>query len=193
METRDIAYVVVFAAIWGTSEVVLGSWLKSLRVPFSGEALTAIAVVILVVSRKFLPKLGSQTSIAILTVVLKLVASFGGGRIGPMIAIFMEGLLFDLVASATKKYTPSRMALAGIMPYVWTFVHPFVTNPIFFGRKIIDVYLGLVGKVAASFGLPESYGAYVLLLLLILHVILGALFGMLGYKIGHEVGKGVGI
>lgn len=192
MEARVAAYIVVFSSVWGASEVVLGSWLKSLRMPFSGEMLTAVAVVVLVVSRRFLDQPGCQATIGLVTGLMKVFGSFGGVRITPFIAIVMESLLFDLAASSLKRFTVRNMVISGIMPFTWTFVHPFLLNPLFFGIDVLKVYERILEKAAQLLGLPTSYGLSLLAAMYLIEAMLGALFGLVGHKLSRGIGRAVG-
>jgi len=192
LEARAAAYIAMFSSIWGASEVVLGSWLKSLAVPFSGEAMTVVAVLVMVVSRRFLDQRGSQATIGFVTGLIKVFGSFGAARIGPFIAIFMEGLLFDTVASLLKKFSLRNMAIAGVMPFTWTFLHPFVVNPLVFGTDILKVYQRILETAAQALGLPTSLGLGLLAAMYLVDFFLGAFSGLVGYRMSSGIGRAVG-
>lgn len=66
-----ILTILFFAALWGLSEALLGSFLYSNNVKFASVPLTIIAFVILTFARKYVPIVGVATIIAALAMLYK--------------------------------------------------------------------------------------------------------------------------
>ena len=96
--TRELVLLAVFGALWGVVEITLGSVLKSLDVPLSGVVLAGAGLMIALIARLFVPGKGSTLFVGIIAMFLKLF-SLGGVIIGPMMSIFAEALIAELVLS----------------------------------------------------------------------------------------------
>ena len=84
----------IIGTIWAAAEIVLGSFLHNLRVPFSGNVLAAIALVILIsVSYKWRER-GLFWRAGVICALMKPMLP-SAIIFGPMIAIIMESLLLE--------------------------------------------------------------------------------------------------
>src|SRR5512141_1386767 len=82
----------VLGCLWASSEIVLGSFLHNLRIPFSGNILTGIGLMILI-SVSFLWKEKGLFWRAGLVCALMKTVSPSAVIFGPMIAILSEAIL----------------------------------------------------------------------------------------------------
>src|SRR5659263_629773 len=84
----------IIGTIWAAAEIVLGSFLHNLRVPFSGNVLTAIALVILIsVSHKWREH-GLYWRAGLICALMKTMSP-SAVIFGPMIAIIAESMLLE--------------------------------------------------------------------------------------------------
>lgn len=182
--TRDLVVLAVFGALWGLVEISLGSVLHALNVPMSGTFLAAIGLLVALTGRLFVPARGSTLFIGVIATVLKLF-SIGGVVVGPMIGILAEALVAEIVLSLFRR--PSRIAMitAGGAGVLWTLIHPFVTNPILFGRSIFTVWLDLLDQGTSLLGLPSNAWVWILLFFVVVRIIVGVIAGELAWTIGH--------
>jgi len=163
---------------------VLGSALKAMNIPHGGIIISAIAALILVVSRSYLNFFGAQITIGVITALLKLFGSIGGVIITPMLAILMEAILFDIVISLVG-FNRRGAVIAGTMPPVWSFIQPFITFPLLYGLPL-DVYYG---KLLNLFGSPLGIGEDALVIVLLIAVLIYAVAGAAGGLIGWNTSK----
>lgn len=70
-------------------EITLGSFLHTLRLPFSGTSLAAVSAALLVAQRQMLPRRGLSLTTGIVAAVCKSVSP-GGVIFGPMVGITVE-------------------------------------------------------------------------------------------------------
>src|SRR5512143_1595609 len=97
--TRELVTMAVFGALWGLVEISLGSVLHAINLPLSGMLLSIIGVMVAVIGRLFVSRRGSTLFIGVIAMVLKLF-SIGNILIGPMVAIFVEALIAELILDA---------------------------------------------------------------------------------------------
>jgi hypothetical protein len=191
MTTRALVTCTVFGTLWGLSEMSLGSLLKSLNVPLSGAVLAAIGLLIALTGRVFVPRRGSTLYIGVVAMLLKLF-SLGGVVLGPMVGIFAEALVAELILSAFP--APGRLAsvAAGGGGVLWVLVHPLITNPLLFGRTAFMAWLDLLDRGSRLMGLPANAALLVVTALAVLHLCIGVAAGWLAWDIGRQLQERMG-
>ena len=96
---RDLVYIGVFGALWGTMEITSGSILHVFNIPFAGAILSGVGIAIALIGRLFVPRPGSIVFIGLVTAFLKMF-SLGGIIIYPVIGIIAESILAELAVKA---------------------------------------------------------------------------------------------
>jgi len=186
LSTRELATIAVFGTLWGIVEISLGSVLKSLNVPFSGAVLSAIGLTIALIGRVFVPKKGSTLFIGVIAMLLKLF-SLGGIIIGPMLGIFAEALVAEIVLSVSGRPRRATLMLAGALGVSWVLAQPFVTGPLLFGRTFFVVWLDLLDTGSRLLGLNASAALWIVVAMLAVYLAIGCLAGWLSWDIARQL------
>lgn len=186
LSTRELATIAVFGTLWGLSEISLGAVLKSLNIPFSGAALSAIGLVIVLVGRAFVPQKGSTLFVGVIAMLLKLF-SLGGVIIGPMVAIFSEALLAEIVLSLMGSSRQYSFVLAGALGVAWSLIQPFVTGPLLFGRTLFVVWLDLLDTGTRLLGLDANTALAIVVALLAIYLSIGGVAGWLSWDLARQI------
>ena len=141
---------------------------------------------IAMIGRIFVPRRGSTLFIGVIAMLLKLF-SLGGVVIGPMIGILAEALVAEIALSLFKR--PGRVAflVAGELSVLWVLIHPFVTNPILFGRTAFVVWLDLLDTGSRLIGLDTNAVVWILLFMIAIHLVIGTLAGWLAWDVGRQL------
>jgi hypothetical protein len=184
LSTRELATLAVFGALWGLVEISLGSVLKTLNVPLSGMVLSAIGLTVAMTGRMFVPKRGSTLFIGVIAMLLKLF-SLGGVIVGPMLGIFSEALIAEVVLSLAGAPGRRSFVLAGALGVSSTLVQPFVTGPLLFGRSMFAAWLDLLDRGGRLLRLPSNFAIVIVLGLLVIYLAVGGLAGWLSWDIGR--------
>lgn len=184
--TRDLVTLAVFGTLWGLSEVTLGTVLKTLNVPLSGVVLTTIGLIVALVGRVFVPKRGSTLFVGVIAMLIKLF-SLGGVIMGPMIGIITEAVVAELVLSLSGEPRRGTMMIAGGLGVLWVLVQPFLTNPLLFGRTVLDVWLDLLRRGGRLLGFEEEELVWILVGMVVLHLVIGAAAGWVGWTLGQQL------
>jgi len=184
--TRDLVVLAVFGALWGAVEISLGSVLHAINIPMTGMFLAAVGLLVALTGRLFVPARGSTLFIGVIATVLKLF-SIGGVVVGPMIGILAEALVAEIVLSLFGPPTRIALITAGGAGVLWTLIHPFVTNPILFGRSIFTVWLDLLDLGTSVLGLPADSWVWILLAFVALYLLVGAVAGGLAWAVGRTL------
>ena len=139
----------VLGSLWAASEIVLGSFLHNAQVPFKGEFLTAIGIVILVSGHRLWPERGLLWRTGLVCAAMKSVSP-SAAIFGPMAAISAEGFL----AEAGVRLAGANAAgylLAGGLAMSWAVTHKLGNLLLFYGPDMAAVYLRGVEWLQARF------------------------------------------
>ncbi len=189
--TRELVTLAVFGVLWGIVEMSLGTVLKSLNVPFSGAVLGGVGLMIAMIGRLFVPRRGSTLFIGVIAMILKLF-SLGGVVIGPMIAIISEAIIAEIVLSLGGAPRRPIFLLAGALGVFWSFVQPFVTNPLLFGRSIVTVWLNMIDQGSRYLGISSDAVFIIVILMASIYLIVGAVAGLFAWSVGQQLQKRLG-
>jgi len=169
----------VVGALWAASEIVLGSFLHNLRVPLRGHLLTMVAVALLAATRRSWPLPGIAWRAGLVAAVMKSVSP-SAVLLGPMIAITLEGLLFEAGARIGRRGALA-CAVGGALAMTWTFVHQVGSLLIAFGPDLVEVYRRLVAEMPQIAAMPLG-GWTPVVAVLALELAAGAGAALLGWR-----------
>ncbi len=186
----------LFGALWAAVEVSVGSYL---HVIFPAQAdtflvgivLGGIGVIIALTGRYFVPCRGSVFFIALATGLLKALSP-AGARLGPFVAIVMQGVLMEAALWIVAEPRAWAFALAGALAVAWNLPHKFVMMRMLFGQRIIQVYTKMVQDGSQMLGINPSAALLILGLLLLTRLAVGALGGWSAWKLGRAAAKRLG-
>jgi hypothetical protein len=184
--TRELVLLAVFGALWGASEILLGSVLHNLKMPFNGVILAGIGLAVAMIARIFVPRKGATLFVGVIATILKLF-SVGSVVVGPMIGILVEALLAEMVLSAYPQPSRGAFMLAGSAGVLWTLVQPFATGLLLFGRNLVDIWAGVIQEGNRLLGMEASGVGIVLgilLLLIAIRIAVGCLSGWVAWDVG---------
>ncbi|HAH30868.1 MAG TPA: hypothetical protein DCL44_00980 [Elusimicrobia bacterium] len=168
----------VLGSLWAASEIVLGSFLHNARIPFSGEFLTAIGIVILVSGHRLWPERGLLWRAGLVCAAMKSVSP-SAVIFGPMIAISMEGLLAEAGVRLLGGNTAGYL-LGGGLAMIWALLQKIGTMLLFYGPDTVALYSRGLERLRSLAGLGPGnlYGP--LLFLLGLYFIGGLVAAVMG-------------
>ncbi len=191
LTTRELVMLAVFGVLWGIVEISLGTVLKSLNIPFSGVVLGGIGLSIVMIGRVFVPRRGASLFIGVIAMLLKLF-SLGGVVIGPMIGIFSEALIVELVLSLGGQPRRTLFMLAGALGVLWSLVQPFVTGPLIFGVSLVETWGNMINQGSSALGLDSGAVLVIVIVLIAIRLFIGAAAGWFSWDVGHELQKRLG-
>jgi ABC-type thiamin/hydroxymethylpyrimidine transport system permease subunit len=184
--TRELVLLGIFGALWGGVEISLGSLFHTLNLPMTGMLLSAIGLMVVLVGRYYVPRVGSTFFLGVIAALLKML-SLGGIVIWPMIAILMEALMAELVLTLFGR--PSRVSFlaAGSLSVLYTLVHPFFSQGLMAGQGMVFVWELLVERSLQIFGLSMTAAWVVVGLYALLHLVTGLLAGWTAWEIARAL------
>ena len=173
----------IIGTIWAASEIVLGSFLHNLRIPFSGNILTAIGLIILISISYIWSEKGLFWRAGLICAVMKTMSP-SAVIFGPMIAIFAESVLLELSVRLLGKTIPGY-AIGAMLAMSWNLFQKIGGYIIYYGSNIIDVYTNLLQMAQRQLKIQTDIVWIPIILLLVVY----ALFGLFAAGIGIRVGR----
>ncbi len=177
----------IAGTIWAAAEIVLGSFLHNLRVPFTGNILTAIGMIILISISYTWRDRGLFWRAGLICALMKTLSP-SAVIFGPMIAIFTEGLLLEVSTRVMGKTIPGY--LVGAMAAMsWNLFQKIGNYIIFYGQNIIDVYTNLLNMAQKQFRMETDIVWLPIIILLVINALFGLLAGLIGIRTGRKIVK----
>ncbi len=175
----------IIGTIWAAAEIVLGSFLHNLRVPFSGNVLTAIALVILIsLSYKWREK-GLYWRAGIICALMKTMSP-SAIIFGPMIAIIAESFLLEASVRLFGR-TYAGFIIGSMLAMSWNLFQKILNLIIFYGGNLVDLYSSLTNYAARELNLKFDTFWAPLVLLLVLYAVFGAVSAVIGIRTGRRI------
>jgi hypothetical protein len=193
---RNWVTVGLFGGLWGVVELTLGSVLHAAFPPqantfLTGVVMGGIGVAVALTGRHFVPNRGSVFLIGAVTALIKLLSP-GGNKIGPVVAILVEGLLMEAILWIAR--VPRRWAfvVGGALAVGWNLPHKFIMMRLMFGQGFFEVYTKMVQEGSQMLGLDPSAALMILVILLLIRLIAGAIGGWGAWGLGGAVARRLG-
>lgn len=174
----------ILGTIWASSEIVLGSFLHNLRVPFSGNVLTAIGLVILISASYKWKEHGLFWRAGVICALLKTLSP-SAVIFGPFVAIISEAMLLELSVRVLGRTIPG-IIIGSILAMSWNLIYKVFKMILYYGNNIIDIYTDLMLFVEKQVGLQFNAVWAPLILLLVIQIIFGAVSALIGIRTGME-------
>jgi nucleoside-triphosphatase THEP1 len=173
----------IAGTIWAASEIVLGSFLHNLNIPFSGNILTAIGLIVLISISYIWADRGLFWRAGLICAIMKTMSP-SAVIFGPMIAILSESVLLEISVRLLGKTIPGY-AIGAMLAMSWNLFQKIGSYIIYYGPDIIGVYSNLLKMAQKQLDIKTDL---VWLPIIILFVVY-ALFGLAAAIIGIRVGK----
>jgi nucleoside-triphosphatase THEP1 len=177
----------IAGTIWAASEIVLGSFLHNLKVPFSGNILTAIGIVILISISYTWTEKGLFWRSGLICALMKTMSP-SAVIFGPMIAILAESLLLELSVRLLGR-TIAGYVIGSMLAMSWNLVQKILNYIIFYGANIIDVYSNLLKFAQKQLNIQTDIVWIPIIFLLVLYALFGVLAAVTGIRTGRKMLK----
>jgi len=174
----------VTGSLWASSEIILGSFLHNLRVPFSSILLTGIGIMVLVSMSMRWKEKGLIWRAGLICAVMKSVSP-SAVIFGPMVAILLESLLLEIPVRISGRSYPGFI-VGGMLAMSWNLVHKIINLLIYYGFNMIDLYTSMVLYAGNQLGLGKLDPWTPILLLWSIYLVTGALAAVMGILIGKK-------
>jgi len=177
----------IAGTIWAASEIVLGSFLHNLKIPFGGNVLTAIGIIILIsISYTWTDK-GFFWRAGIICALMKTMSP-SAVIFGPMIAIFSESLLLEISVRLLGR-TMAGYLVGSMLAMSWNLFQKIANYIIYYGSNIIEVYNNLLIYAQKQLHIQTNIVWLPIIGLLVIFALFGILAGVIGIIVGRKMLK----
>jgi nucleoside-triphosphatase THEP1 len=175
----------IIGTIWAASEIVLGSFLHNLKIPFSGNILTAIGIIILISISYTWSEKGLFWRAGLICAIMKTMSP-SAVIFGPMIAIFSESLLLELFVRVFGR-TFAGYITGAMLAMSWNLFQKIANYIIFYGSNIIEVYANLLKLAQKQLNIQSDIVWLPIFLLLAVYSLFGFFAAVIGIRVGRKL------
>ena len=175
----------MLGSLWASIEIILGSFLHNLHIPFSGTFLASVGLILMINGYKLWPTPGLFWRTALVTAVMKSISP-SAIIFGPMVGIFMEGLILEISVRVFRGKWPG-FVLGGALAVSWSLFQKIFVLLMTYGPDFVKLYEQLYFMASRSFGLEGDAPFDLVRAIFIIDLSFGALVAGLAYrKIGSQ-------
>ncbi|HPX54874.1 MAG TPA: hypothetical protein PLO80_11420, partial [Bacteroidales bacterium] len=132
----------IIGTIWAASEIVLGSFLHNLRVPFSSNFLTGIGIIIMISTSYKWKERGLFWRAGLICALMKTMSP-SAVIFGPMVAIFSQSVMLELFTRVFGRNAVGYLTGA-IFAMTWNLFQKIMNFIIYYGFNIANIYADLL-------------------------------------------------
>lgn len=171
-------------SLWAAFEIVVGSFLHNLRVPFTGMIMATASVFLLTAAAQVWDVKGLLWRAALVCALMKSVSP-SAVLLGPMIGIIAEGVLLQFSLNLLGRGWLGCV-VGGALAVSYTLLHKIVALTITYGADLVSVFNGIVQFASKTTGWQGLQPASVLLALVSIQTVIGIAAGLAGWYCGRR-------
>lgn len=131
----------IIGCLWASSEIVLGSFLHNMRIPFSSNFLTALGIILLISINHLWKENGLFWRAGLICALMKTMSP-SAIIFGPMIAIFSQALLMELAIFIFRRNMLGYI-IGGLLAMSWNLFHKIANLILIYGFDVLEIYTNL--------------------------------------------------
>ena len=172
----------VAGSIWASLEIIIGSFLHNLRVPFSGTILAVMSVYLLVAFIQIWNDRGLIWRAGLICAMMKSVSP-SAVIIGPMTGIMLEALLLELFIMVMGRNLIGYL-IGGAAAVLSSLLHKLITLLLLYGFDFVRILSGLYQFSVRQVKLEQTSPATVIAIIAALYIVAGIAGAIGGYLAG---------
>jgi nucleoside-triphosphatase THEP1 len=172
----------VLGSIWASIEILLGTFLHNLKIPFSGMILSLIGVWLIISFLQVWKERGLVWRAGIICALMKSISP-SAIILGPMIGIFTEALLIEFFIFVLGKNIVGYL-FAGAFAVLSSLLQKFFSLLILYGFDFLKILNDLYHFAVKQIGLNALSPSNLLIVITTIYVIIGMVGAMAGYFTG---------
>lgn len=174
----------VAGGLWASFEIIVGSLLHNLHLPFSGTILATFSVVLMISFLQIWNETGLIWRAGLICGLMKSLSP-SAVILGPMTGIIMEAVFMDLLIYLVGRNIIGYL-LAGAAALLSTILHKLASLFILYGNDLINIYVNLFEFLKNQLGLGEANPKDLIAGIILIYIIMGALAALAGRLIGRR-------
>ena len=174
----------VLGSLWAAFEIIAGSFMHNLRVPFGGTILTAFVVLFLIAFAQLWPQRGIILRAGIICAAMKSISP-SAVLLGPMIGIITEAIIIEFFIALLGRNLFAYM-VSGAIAVMSALLHKIVNMLIIYGFDIVKIYVNLIDYASSKLNIPISNPINLIYLLISIYAAIGIVMATVGYLAGKK-------
>ncbi|MCF8233421.1 MAG: hypothetical protein K9G67_00775 [Bacteroidales bacterium] len=173
--------------LWAAIEIILGSFLHNMRIPFAGSVLTFMGLSLLISFHRMWPEKGLILRAGIICALMKSISP-SSVILGPMSGIFFEALLLEAgirVLGANR----GGYFLGAALGMLSTLIHKVFSLLILYGMDIVTIYKNIYLFLAKQLQLPDANPWTLVWAVVAVYLIVGLFAATLGLSVGNRTAR----
>lgn len=175
----------LLGSLWAANEIILGSFLHNVRLPFAGTVLATMAAALLVAGSRLWRDAGVIWRAGVVCSLMKAISP-SAVIIGPMIGIMLEAFIIAAAVGAFRS-TIAGCVIGGMAATVAPILQKIIAILLTYGMDAARMYSALFAVVAGIFGAADADPARLLLWFVALQALPGAAAAAAGIAIARGV------
>ena len=173
----------VMGGLWASFEIIVGSFLHNLHIPFSGTTLATFSVILMIAFMQVWKEKGLIWRAGIICGLMKSLSP-SAVILGPMTGIMMEAILMDLFIFIFGANLLGYI-LAGTWALLSTILHKIASLFILYGNDVVTIYVNLFEFLKKQLGILYADPADLIIWIIMIYTSIGALAALAGYLLGR--------
>ena len=174
----------VAGGLWASFEIIVGSLLHNLHIPFSGTLLATFSVILMIAFLQIWNEPGLIWRAGLICGLMKSLSP-SAIILGPMTGIMMEALFMELVLYLVGRHVIGYI-LAGIAALLSTILHKLANLFILYGTDLVNIYANLFRFIQKQLGLEGASPKDLIIWILAVYVLVGASAALAGTFMGRK-------
>ncbi|NPA68563.1 MAG: hypothetical protein GXO50_08145 [Chlorobi bacterium] len=177
----------VVGSLWGSIEIIAGSFFHNMRIPLSGTVLAVLGIILLVAFGRIWKDKGLFWRAGLIAAVMKSVSP-SAVLIGPMTGILLEAVLFELSVTFLGRNVFAYI-VGGIAALYSVIIHKLITLLIIYGFDLVKITENFYIFLTKQLHIENISFLRALVLLSLFYVVLGIFASFLGLITGRQAVK----
>lgn len=177
----------VLGSLWAAFEIIAGSFLHNLRLPFSGTFLTFSSVFLVIAFVQLWRDKGLVWRAGLICAMMKSLSP-SAVIIGPMVGILTEALIIEVFIRMLG-HNLLAYSIAGALAVVSALAHKVFTLLVLYGFNLVNLLEELYHYLVRQIGLTQLRPMELITGIIILYAILGIIASVSGYYAGRHYSR----
>jgi len=174
----------VAGGLWASFEIIVGSMLHNLHLPFSGTILATFSVILMIAFMQIWKVKGLIWRAGIICGLMKSLSP-SAVILGPMTGIMMEAVFMDLIIFLMGRNMVGYL-LAGVGALLSAIIHKLANLFILYGTDLLTIYSNLFDFLKKQFSLENATAQGLITGIISVYVFLGLTAATAGYFLGRK-------
>jgi nucleoside-triphosphatase THEP1 len=174
----------IVGSLWASFEIIIGSFLHNLRIPFAGTILSFASVGLVIAFVQVWKERGLIWKAGLIAALLKSISP-SAIILGPMIGIFTEGLIIELFLLLFGRNLLGYI-IAGGFAVLSAFFHKVVSLLVTYGFDLVIILDQLYKYIVRQLGMNAGDPVLLISIIMLIYFVVGMLGAILGYLGGKR-------